>query len=412
MTGGQTGCAALPARSNCGGAFASSDSALGEMLEVFKNTELIMVLSDFADDAGVGANSTGVSAVYVDVENIRGAAGYFDPEFAQDVVQRAVQHWPSHRPPLGTVHLYVPAYKAESWDTWVKDLVITTLPAGSQCQAYAEGVQQFSRSSKNCADMTIAIDAFDALYLSRQANFVAVISSDSDFCALFRKIKMMEGNDVSNLPFMWIVPPGSGVMSNEVRMFIPERYFWDLSPPVAAASIAKRVGQVSAEEKKIADTLIRELAGQGEFTATRAQATIQKFFPNSQLAKVDGPSFGIHLADNLWPVIEINGGSKYKPDTGSWRYVIPALDYRHTWDEIADALNANHSNEIVPYEDTIAILNIHWPNHPLVGCSHEQFCDEWRRRVFPKLVTYGWAEHFESGRYVYLKTESPKPEAI
>lgn len=380
------------------------------MCRILKNVGFIMVTTSAANGAGVGESPAGVSAIYVDIENIRGTSGNFDPEFAQSVVRLALQQWPSHRPPMGTVHLYVPAYKAESWDTWVKDLVITTLPSGSQCQAYAEGVQQFSRSSKNCADMTIALDAFDALYLSREANFVAVISSDSDFCALFRKIKMMEGNDVSNLPFMWGVPPGSGVMSNEVRMFIPDRYFWDLSPPVATANIAKRVGQVSADEKRIADTLIRELAGQGEFTATRALDIIQKSFLSAQLADVDGPSFGIYFAENLWPIIEISGGSKYKPDTGSWRYQIPAPDYRHTWDEIADALNANHSNEIVPYEDTMAILNIHWPNHPLVVCSHEQFCDEWRRRVFPKLVTYGWAEHFESGRYVYLKTASPTLE--
>lgn len=367
--------------------------------------------SGIIDNAvGVDENSTKVSAVYVDVENIRGTAGYFDPEFAQDVIKRALYQWPSHRPPLGIVHLYVPAYKAESWDTWVKDLVITALPAGSNCQARAEGVQQFSRSSKNCADMTIAIDAFDALYLSRTADCIAVLSSDSDFCALFRKIKMMENNDVSNLPFMWIASPGSGVMSKEVRMFIPDRYFWDLDLPATEYSISEPISATSTEENSIIDTLIQELAGTGEFTVTRAQSIIQQNFPGTQFAKDDGPSFGTYFADNLWPVIEARGGSKYKPATGSWRYEIPVQDYRYTWGKIADALNANHPKEIMPNEDTVSVLKEHWPTHPMINYQGEQFQKTWGTNIFPKLVPYGWREHFESGRYVYLRTQASESD--
>ena len=152
------------------------------------------------------------AAVYVDTENLQDAAR------AYDVVQQVIAGWPPQHPPLAWLSLYVRADKVELWRMWAKD----EYPA---LRIRVRGVQHFSNHrAKNSADLAITADAVADL-ITGQAAMVAVISNDSDFGALFVKVREL----AETAPFLWITAPDAGLLSPEIERFIPARHRWDLS---------------------------------------------------------------------------------------------------------------------------------------------------------------------------------------
>ena len=116
------------------------------------------------------------SAIYVDTENLR------ESDHAQTVVAQVVANWPADRPPLSGLSLYVRADKAELWQLWAE----TEFPA---LQVRVRGVQHFSNHrAKNSADLAITADAIADL-ITGLAGAVGVVSNDSDFGALFVKVR-------------------------------------------------------------------------------------------------------------------------------------------------------------------------------------------------------------------------------
>ena len=91
------------------------------------------------------------------------------------------------------------------------------------------GVQHFSREkSKNSADIAISADAIHDLASGRTSN-VAVISNDSDFCALFLKIREIAPDyGMKSIPFLWITTQSGGAISQEILEFIPQQFRWSL----------------------------------------------------------------------------------------------------------------------------------------------------------------------------------------
>ena len=140
---------------------------------------------------------------------------------AQEIITRVVENWAScdGRPPLTRLSLYVPADKSELWLIWAEgnwpDLKIRIRGV----QRYTTGAQ-----SKNSADLAITADATEDFVLGR-ADVVAVVSNDSDFCALFMKIREMSiERGFKRTPFVWVVSTGGGVLSPEVRGFVPDKF--------------------------------------------------------------------------------------------------------------------------------------------------------------------------------------------
>ena len=306
--------------------------------------------ADFNGNANANANGSGslpvvarevppapaapAAAVYVDTENLQDAAR------AYDVVQQVIAGWPPQHPPLGWLSLYVRADKVELWRMWAKD----EYPA---LRIRVRGVQHFSNHrAKNSADLAITADAVADL-ITGQAAMVAVISNDSDFGALFVKVREL----AETAPFLWITAPDAGLLSPEIERFIPARHRWDLSdagrgapvepmpppspasppavampaaapattpavvrtaPAAAPAPVPKpapaAAANISADDPgsaAVAEELIRRLPA-GRFKVGDAQKVIRKRWP--KLAEVgDTAKLGQYLLKEVWPELQRRG---------------------------------------------------------------------------------------------------------
>ena len=259
------------------------------------------------------------AALYVDTENLG------DPNQARQVVASVVADWPGDRPPLGMVSLYVRADKAEMWRLWSE----SAFPALS---IRVRGVQHFSaNNSKNSADLAITADAVADL-MAGMAHDVAVVSNDSDFGALFVKVRELahEAN-AESVPFLWITAPDGGAFSAEIAEFIPETFRWDLSAalptpanagpapaPVAAGPAPKNLPEASRpaltaapptasnpSSQAIAEELVRRLPV-GKFKVAEALVAFQDRWPRHPAAT--GPAqFGTFLLKEVWPFLQKRG---------------------------------------------------------------------------------------------------------
>ena len=259
------------------------------------------------------------SAIYVDTENLR------ESDHAQTVVAQVVANWPTDRPPLSGLSLYVRADKAELWQLWAE----TEFPA---LKVRVRGVQHFSNHrAKNSADLAIVGDAIADL-ITGQAGTVGVVSNDSDFGALFVKVRELAMQaDTPDIPFLWITVPGAGALSAEIEHFIPGRYRWDLSealaPAPAPVTPAPSVGanpepnrlpeaarpalpaapaQVAISDEAVAEELLRQLPV-GRFRAAEAQKVVRERWPDHPMASAASPQFGQFLSKEVWPHLQKSG---------------------------------------------------------------------------------------------------------
>ena len=281
------------------------------------------------------------SAVYVDTENLR------DSDHARDIVAGVVANWPDAYPPMGSLSLYVRADKADLWRLWAE----TEYPG---LQVRVRGVQHFSASSKakNSADLAITADAVGDL-IAGQAATVAVVSNDSDFGALFVKVRELaadRGVRDGGAPFLWITAPDAGLLSPEMEKFIPARYRWDLSDagagngaapaipaaaaaaptvskpapkplqeagrpaalpaapaPAAPAPAAATAGDNATQpgSDAVAEELVRQLPV-GRFRVADAQNVIQRRWPGLPVAEHKA-SLGTYLLNEVWPILAERG---------------------------------------------------------------------------------------------------------
>ena len=255
-------------------------------------------------------------AIYVDTENLR------DSDHAQTLVDRIVADWPNDRPSLSILSLYVRADRVASWEMWAE----ATYP---NLRVRVRGVQHFTNNkAKNSADLAITADAVADL-VTGQANAVAVVSNDSDFGALFVKVKELARSvGVEQTPFLWITSPEAGGLSPELERFIPDSLHWDLSDaaltavsPHAAAqpnppqlpkaerppalSPAPQPASLDSQNEAIADELISRLPV-GKFKVTDAHEAFQQLWAEHPAAS--GPAqFGTFLLKEVWPILQKRG---------------------------------------------------------------------------------------------------------
>ena len=156
------------------------------------------------------------AALYVDTENLLAAA--------QGTVKAVVEKWPEGAPPLSSLHLYVRADRVALWEMWATSrfpsLTVTV-----------KGIQHFSHNhSKNSADMAIAMDAV-ADFVTGEAEFIAVMSDDSDFMPVFAKLKVMASG---RAPFLWLVTDRVKTRSLTIDEYFPSDHIHTVkvsSPP-------------------------------------------------------------------------------------------------------------------------------------------------------------------------------------
>ena len=276
------------------------------------------------------------SGLYIDVENLH-------PD-GQTVIEALLDGWPTDWPAPSRLTLYTRADQTELWRLWAQHRF-------GHLQVTAHGTQHFSWSStKNSADIAIAIKAMADLVVGRVSN-VVVLSDDSDFISLYvairdeQEIPRVEGRP----PFLWAVTDRKGPLSTTVEQFFPPTHLHIVSPErVRALKAAEAVKQlqspppepsivtlpvrVSAETapmpeqtpadppkateptppkpgevfRDMAKAVVEELPV-GPFKSGDAQAIIKRGWPTHQMAKAPSASFGTHFKDRVWPFLEICG---------------------------------------------------------------------------------------------------------
>ena len=364
--------------------------------------------------------AAGGAALYVDTENLR------DLEHARQVVAAVTANWPGERPALGSVSLYVRADKAELWRMWAEDAFPGMI-------IRVRGVQHFSaNNSKNSADMAIAADAVSDLVTGR-ANDVAVVSNDSDFGALFVKVRELahEAN-AETVPFLWIHPPEGGALSPEIDEFIPAAFRWDLSAGLSAPSASAPAPVVSqpapkplpdatrpalaagnannnAGNEAMAEELIRHLP-LGRFRAADAQEIISRRWPKHHAAG-DTAKFGQFLGKEIWPILQKRGvtmprkssprtyeitgaakesiarGSSPRPAPTPTTPVQPVAE--PTTAELAASVAAGITDDVFKASEAQAALKRERPQHPAASYTAAQFGVWFAKQLWPVMEQHG-----------------------
>ncbi len=372
------------------------------------------------------------SAVYVDTENLR------DNDRAQDVIAQVVAGWPGGCPPVASLSLYVRADKVALWRIWAE----ATYPT---LRVRVRGVQHFSNSkAKNSADLAITADAVADL-VTGDAATVAVISNDSDFGALF--VKVRELADVAGgapAPFLWITAPDAGGLSPEMERFVPAQYRWDLSdddtapapaavipttskpaiealpdaihparlaalatpaaPTTTAAPTTPAVRDANPGGDAIAEELIRRLPI-GKFKVADAQSVIRARWPKMSIAR-DTAQLGQHLLKEVWPMLEKRGVTmprKSSPRTyeitqAAKDSIAPPAPVRPagkgktpaepTPAQLAAAVAAGISDDIFSASEAQAVIKARWPEHPASNDIPQRFGVWFKNGLWPVMENH------------------------
>lgn len=357
------------------------------------------------------------AAIYVDTENLR------DSDHAQNIVAEIIANWPGPLP-LGSVSLYVRADKIAVWEMWAE----SSYP---DLRVRVRGVQHFSNhKAKNSADLAITADAVADL-VTGQAATVAVVSNDSDFGALFVKIKeMAHSAGLERTPFLWITSPDAGALSPEMERFIPDAMRWDLSDALAAPAAevaqpepqslpkpvqpaalapASAVGKSDTDNEAIAEELIRQLPV-GRFKAADAQKIVKKRWSKHPVASGDTAQFGQFLGKEVWPALQKRGVTmpgrssprtyeitqaakdsiaKSKPKTATQPPSREQSDAEPTPARIAATVAATITDDLFSATAAQAAIKSAWPQHPAAKTTPQRFGLWFSEQLWPIMERHG-----------------------
>ena len=371
-----------------------------------------------SDSNEIQSRVPGGAALYVDAENLR------ESDHARQVVASVIAGWPSGRPALGSVSLYVRADKAELWRLWAED----AFPA---LAVRVRGVQHFSaNNSKNSADMAITADAVADL-LAGQAIDIAVVSNDSDFAALFVKVReLAQEAGADAVPFLWITDPGGGALSPEIAEFIPATFRWDLSASVSApdtpspAPVAARLAPkplpaktrpalASAQRdpapnhEAVATELIRRLP-LGRFRAADAEDVVARRWPEHPAAG-DPARFGQFLVKQIWPILEKRGVAMARKNSPRTYEITPEAKEsigaraptpphasppeqpapEMTLEEVAATIAAGITDDEFKASEAQVSLQGSLPRHPAASYTASQFGTWFAKQLWPVMEKHG-----------------------
>ena len=353
------------------------------------------------------------AAIYVDTENLR------DSDHAQNIVAQIIADWPGPLP-LGGVSLYVRADKIAVWEMWAE----SSYP---DLRVRVRGIQHFSNhKAKNSADLAITADAVADL-VTGQAAAVAVVSNDSDFGALFVKIKeMARSAGLEHTPFLWITSPDAGALSPEMERFIPDAMRWDLSSALAAPAVdvaqpepqplpeparpaalppASAASKSDADSETVAEELIRQLPV-GRFKAADAQKIVKMRWSKHTAASGDTAQFGQFLGKEVWPALQKRGVTM--PGRSSPRtYEItqaakdsiakPAAQASRgkkngaepTTEQLAAVVAATITDDLFSATAAQAAIKSAWPQHPAAKTTPQRFGLWFSEQLWPIMERHG-----------------------
>lgn len=239
------------------------------------------------------------AGLYVDAENLPGSVA------ARRVIARLLDDWPSDRPPVRALSVYVPADKTTLWEAWCAD----RLPGA---RVRVRGVQRFRReTSKNSADLALSADAAADFALGT-VQLVAVLSSDSDFVSLYAKIAELAGAGPAppiQAPFLWITPSDGSPVSNEAADYFPDRLRWTV--PIDGTGTPPAQGDATMGEQPTAEIVAATLLAsfpetKKRFRTSDARPVIARHWPDHPAAN-NSSVCGTFLFNEVYPALEKRG---------------------------------------------------------------------------------------------------------
>ena len=205
--------------------------------------------------------------------------------------------------PLKRLNLYVQADQTQLWEMW------------AECQfphlaVTVRGIQHFSKQpSKNAADIAMAIDAATD-FVSGITQFVAVMSDDSDFIALYAKLRELSQEET---PFLWIMTDRDKTRSATIRDYFPNDHIHVVNFPAKTKTQRKsptrsfKVGGNNTEQlAKMADLIVKR-TNVGIFKSTDCQPIIKEHWTEHPMSVMAGPQFGIEFGNKIWPILKERG---------------------------------------------------------------------------------------------------------
>lgn len=272
------------------------------------------------------AESPAVTGLYVDVENLQ--------ENSQAFLCSVIENWPSDIsvPSPEIMYLYVRADLQLVWQIWANNQF-------PKLEVVVKGVQRFSRNqSKNSADIALCLDAISD-FLANRVQHVATVSDDSDFMALFGKIRELHierQGYVSKIPFLWLMTDRAQTVSPVIHDFSSNDYIRiirvesdDLDesnhPPLNVADLVESTPDQSTNSTPsnddIAKIIIRTLP-LGEFKSTQCKEIIKKHWSDHKLAQLGNAQFGIQFSADIVPVLKMYKVLEPNPSRKPKRYEI------------------------------------------------------------------------------------------
>ena len=172
------------------------------------------------------------------------------------------------------------------------------------------GIQHFSKQdSKNAADIAMAIDAVTDFLLGT-TRFIVVMSDDSDFMALYVKLKEMTQ---SRPPFLWVMTDRDNTRSATIREFFPNDHIHVVSFHAktrtqlkSPARTLKGVREGSGQFAEMANLIITKIPI-GTFKSTVCQSIIKERWPKHPISSMSAARFGAEFAAKIWPILEGQG---------------------------------------------------------------------------------------------------------
>ena len=348
--------------------------------------------STFADPrAGAG--------VYVDMENLRDDVlrdGTKRTSTSQETIRRKeivrgqqvirtlLDTWPQGVPKPQRLSLYVRADLVEVWR-------LSSVDQFPGLEVEVRGVQHFSSSAKNTADIALAADAIADLVLGR-VGYVAVVSDDSDFISLYAKVReeMERANsEIRVVPFLWVVTDRPRTVSASVRDYFPDRHLhvihWEengrqspgIDPVANVPRTAASPHRPAAAPRPVAP-------------APRPAATPRPIAP----APTPVPPASPVVASAPPAAAEV------------------ARDGSVTWEEMARTIAREMPVGSFKSADCQGIIRKHWPGHPLTTASGPRLGNEFKRTVWPLLEKWGAREAPGQKPRRYYMTEEAKAGAL
>ena len=253
------------------------------------------------------------SGIYIDAENLG------DEVKGTNIVRYALADWDRDLPRITSISLYgrgVQIWKA-ALDGLVEELQGPWPFANSRPTVEvidASGNGRFR--DKNTADIKLAMDACQDM-LSGRAGFIAVLSNDSDFFALYQKADDLKLNGASgcpNLALSSIRPPAPFLLINHpLSAGVSGRMAGVPGSHRKVLPEESQYAPVTVTEEEIAEAIVAKV-DVGLFDNSRIQEVIKddpalSKHPNANL---QGEAFDKFVAESVWPPLSTHGVSRYR----------------------------------------------------------------------------------------------------